>query len=127
MKVHPDRSLSLSLLSGCAQVQQEAEARLPAEPPEASASACRIAIRLPDGQRLQRRFDKLVDTVQVQSRGPKGCVWCIWTVGTEGEEKKATRLRESTQGGRRRVCAKERMAVREHTVGTRGTANEFEI
>ena len=51
-------------------MQQEAEARLPAEPPESSASSCRIAIRLPDGQRLQRRFDKLADTVQV--RRPKG-------------------------------------------------------
>ena len=54
---HPDTS----------QVQRAAEARLPQEPPDSSASACRIAIRLPDGQRLQRRFDGLKDTVQVSA------------------------------------------------------------
>ena len=55
------------------QVQKAAEARLPAEPPDSSPSSCRIAIRMPDGQRLQRRFDKLIDTVQVGRSPPAGC------------------------------------------------------
>jgi hypothetical protein len=38
------------------QVQAEAEAALPPEPAEGEAGACRVALRLPDGSRLQRRF-----------------------------------------------------------------------
>eukprot|EP00798_Chlamydomonas_sp_ICE-L_P008221 gene8221-1487_t len=49
------------------QVLAEAQKRLPEEPPEATGSGpksvCRVACRMPDGQRLTRRFNKS-DTVQ---------------------------------------------------------------
>lgn len=45
-----------------AQAREEAAARLPAEPEEGPAS-CRVAVRLPDGSRKQRRFLK-EDAVQ---------------------------------------------------------------
>eukprot|EP00955_Chlamydomonas_euryale_P099140 365198-Chlamydomonas_euryale.AAC.1 len=34
----------------------EAAARLPAEPDASASGACRVALRLPDGARVQRRF-----------------------------------------------------------------------
>jgi len=45
-------------------VMQDAEARLPAEPDTTDSNACRIAVRLPTGDRAQRRFQK-TDSVQV--------------------------------------------------------------
>jgi len=48
------------------QVQAEAEARLPPEPAEGAPSSCRVAVRLPDGQRAQRRFNK-TDKLQALS------------------------------------------------------------
>ncbi|KAF5836331.1 hypothetical protein DUNSADRAFT_6058 [Dunaliella salina] len=44
-------------------VMQDAEARLPAEPATTDSNACRIAVRLPTGDRAQRRFLK-TDSVQ---------------------------------------------------------------
>lgn len=46
-------------------VQAAAAARLPAEPSESDPGYARVAFRLPDGSRLQRRFNK-TDTVQVR-------------------------------------------------------------
>lgn len=43
-------------------VQSAAAARLPAEPAEGAASSCRVAFRLPDGSRVQRRFSH-TDTI----------------------------------------------------------------
>jgi hypothetical protein len=45
------------------QVQAEALARLPAEPAPGAPGSCRVAVRLPDGQRLARAFDGARDTV----------------------------------------------------------------
>ena len=44
------------------QAREEASASLPQEPEEGP-SSCRVAVRLPDGSRKQRRFGK-ADTVQ---------------------------------------------------------------
>ena len=46
------------------QVKAEAQARLPVQPSEDDPACVRIAMRLPDGPRLLRRFSKH-DTVQV--------------------------------------------------------------
>ncbi|GAX84449.1 hypothetical protein CEUSTIGMA_g11869.t1 [Chlamydomonas eustigma] len=54
-----------------AQVQKEAEQRLPEEPPPSASSTCRVAIRLPDGSRLQRCFDRNSHTVQALHD------WCV--------------------------------------------------
>jgi len=38
------------------EVAANAEAALPAEPPAGAAGACVLAVRLPDGSRVERRF-----------------------------------------------------------------------
>lgn len=67
-RTNVDKLLCTKMLANAIQVQQEAEERLPAEPDDSSPTACRIAIRMPDGSRAQRRFSK-TDQVQVRCSG----------------------------------------------------------
>jgi hypothetical protein len=53
-------------------VQAAAAARLPPEPAEGAAGSCRVAFRLPDGSRVQRRFNAS-DTVAALQVG--GAHW----------------------------------------------------
>jgi hypothetical protein len=60
-------------------LQAAAAGRVPPEPPEGAAGSCRVAFRLPDGSRLQRRFNSTDTVAALQVSGRLTAVASCYT------------------------------------------------